>query len=169
MTLYPLTWPERRAAGGCMLQRLLASALDGSSLGQILARRQVRAQLKKRGCIDLTTLWGPNPQRVALAEDISKRIAAHCNWPSPNFIQNDPFWIMLTESCQGLQSVCAVMDLQAHYMVEDDVILHPERFTYGEFVDYLLRRNFFAAARGAGREGSARVAPEKKQVKNSRR
>jgi len=129
-----LFWPKDLLRSNCWTAHLEDLPIVGI-IGR--RRRAVRAQLAKRPKALPISAWG-NEDRYTLASEISEVIRVQCNWPSPSFLPVDPCEIVLSDSCDGLQSVCALREIARRFSIPEEDLKQATTQTFGSLIDYVL-------------------------------
>jgi acyl carrier protein len=134
----PLYWPDETECPDAQrgwFNRFLA-------FGPTNAERHLTDQIAARGPVPASA-WGDDPDRAALAREVSTIIADILQWPNAHFIPEDPLRYVLyviggddleyTEIAMGVEET-----LGCEFHDEDFDLL--ESGTYGELIDRMLTR-----------------------------
>jgi acyl carrier protein len=86
------------------------------------------------------SIWGSDPERIALAKIVCKILAEELSWPNDHFIPEDPVNILLWSHVDGLDDVEAVLQLEEKLGVKitEEQTAAWSDGTLGEMVDCLL-------------------------------
>jgi hypothetical protein len=103
------------------------------------AFQEMQRQVEDRGPIP-PEIWGNDPRRLAVAQQLSRIIKDNVGWTSDNFIPDDPFDLLCWGGMYDLQEIEVLMDIEKHFIINIPEN-HNEMiwtFTLGQLVDYIL-------------------------------
>jgi len=86
------------------------------------------------------SIWGPDPERIALAKTVCNVITEELSWPNDYFIPEDPVNILLWSHVEGLDDVEAVMQLEEKLGVKitEEQAAEWSNGTLSQMIDSLL-------------------------------
>lgn len=129
-----LSWPSELQNPG----PLARFCQDVPFIGIVSRRRRaVRRQLAARRKLGMASVWGEDNVKMMIASELAELVRNYCNWPNPIFIPQDPCEVVISDSCDGLQSVCVLSEICRRFDVSEVEIQRATASSFGGLVEYL--------------------------------
>jgi hypothetical protein len=133
-----LSWPKHSQRPGPLAHFCQDFPLFGLNSK---TRRALRRQQARRPKHLPSAVWGPDADRARIALEVSELVRRHCSWPNASFIPEDPCEIVISDSCDGFQSLCALMELSKRSGISTEELQGAAGATFGSFVDFIQTKS----------------------------